>query len=112
MMMREQQKARAEAIAMIERDNLKIKTLAKYKTLKTNQMQAFLNIEKDEMDLAYCKGKAFSDSSMEEKEREIESEHEERGIKNSEFNYGRNSQNSELNGSIHSDDDYWQELGQ
>ena len=54
------------------------------------------------MDLAYCKGKAFSDSSMEEMEREIDSSLEKRGMNSSECNYGKKSQNSELNASIDS----------
>ena len=41
----EAEKAKAEAEKMIERDNLRIKTMAKYKALKADQLQAFLNIE-------------------------------------------------------------------
>ena len=65
---------KAEAVAMLERDNLRIRTITKYKTIKENKHNNFLDIENELTDLAYCKGKAFSDSSMEEMERAIESE--------------------------------------
>ena len=57
-----------------------------------------------------CKGKAFDDSSMEEKERAIESELDGRGLNNPDNNFGRRSDNSELLGSVISDEDYWQDL--
>ena len=62
------------------------------------------------VDLAFCKGKAFSDSSMEEKERSIESSLDERGINNPNFNFGRQSTNSELLASIKSSEDFFEDL--
>ena len=41
----EAERAKAEAEKMVARDNLKIKTIAKYKAIKLKQMQAFLDIE-------------------------------------------------------------------
>ena len=76
---------------MIERDNLKIKSIAKYKTIKDGDMQMYQDIENAMIDLATCKGVAFSDSSMEEVEREIESDLEERGINNPDNFFGRKS---------------------
>ena len=61
-------------------------------------------------DLAYCKGKAFSDSSVEEMERAIESNLEARGLNDSEHNYGKKSDNSEMQASLDSDLNYWQEF--
>ena len=103
-------KIRDEIEAMLARDNLKIKMMAKYKSIKTGAMQDFLDIENEVTDLAFNKGKAYSDSSMEEMERAIESEFEDRGVNNVENNFGRNSQNSELHASIDSKDDYWQNI--
>jgi len=51
---------------------------------------------------------AFEDSSLEEMEREIESDLEDRGLNNSENNFGRQSANSELLCSVKSSQDYWQ----
>ena len=45
-----------EAEAMLARDNLKIKMMARYKALKQGQIQAFLDIENELTDLAQCKG--------------------------------------------------------
>ena len=99
----EAERAKAEAEKMIARDNLKIKTMAKYKAIKIKHMQAFLDIEQEIPDLAYCKGKAFSDSSVEEMERAIESNLEARGLNDSEHNYGKRSDNSEMQASLDSD---------
>ena len=44
---------------------------------------------------------------MEEKERAIESDLDDRGLNDVDNNFGRRSQNSELLGSMHSDDNYW-----
>ena len=54
-----------------------------------------------------CKGLAFEESSIEEYERAIESDIEDRGMNNPDFNFGRNSQNSELLRSVRSSNDYW-----
>ena len=64
-------KAKEEAEALLARDNLKIKSLAKYKTIRVGKLEDFLNIDNDQVDLAFIKGRAFEDSSMEEKERSI-----------------------------------------
>lgn len=47
---------------------------------------------------------------MEEYERGIESDLDDRGLNNPDANFGRRSNNSELLGSIASDDNYWQEI--
>ena len=61
------------------------------------------------LDLAELKGKAFSDSSIEEMEREVISQLSERGLNTFEANFGRKSENSEELQSIHSSIDFWQE---
>ena len=76
---------------MLERDNLRIKSLAKYKTLLAGDINMYMDIENKLVDMAVIKGKAFEDSSMEEYEREIESEIEERGMNIADANYGRRS---------------------
>ena len=63
-----------EEEAMLARDNLKIKTLAKYKTMRMGDVQMYQDIENNMMDLAACKGVAYEDESMEEYERAIESD--------------------------------------
>ena len=50
---------------------------------------------------------ALEDSSIEEMEREIQSDLEDRGLNNSQTNFGRQSQNSELLRSVKSSQDYW-----
>ena len=62
------------------------------------------------MDLAYCKGKAFSDSSMEEMERAIDSNLERRGMNSIDYNFGKKSQDSEAQASIDSELNYWQDF--
>lgn len=57
--------------------------------------------------MAYLKGRAFDDSSMEEMEREIISELSDRGLNNIEANFGRRSENSEALGSVKSSQDYF-----
>lgn len=99
-----------EEEAMLARDNLKIKTMAKYKSIKAGELHLYQEIENQLVDLALCKGKAFEDSSMEEKERAIESELDQRGLNNPDNNFGRRSDNSELLGSVISDEDYWQDI--
>ena len=56
---------------MLARDNLRIKTMAKYKSIKAGEVFLYQEIENQLVDLALRKGKAFEDSSMEEKERAI-----------------------------------------
>ena len=48
---------------------------------------------------------------MEEKEREIESDLDERGINNPNFNFGRQSTNSELLNSVKSSEDFFNDFG-
>ena len=100
----------AETQRLLAKNDLKIKTMAKFKSLMSGELDEYQKIQEDRVDLAYCKGKAFEDSSMEERERSIESEHIKRGLMTEANNFGRNSENSELNGSIMSNDDYWQQL--
>ena len=95
---------------MLARDNLRIKTLAKYKSLRDGDIQMYQDIENQMVDLAMCKGKAFDDSSMEEKEREIESDLDHRGLNTQDNHFGRQSENSERLLSVASEDDYWQTL--
>ena len=76
---------------MLARDNLKIKTLAKFKSLKIPDVQMYTDIENNLIDLATIKGAAFSDSSMEERERSIESDLKNRGLANPDTYYGRQS---------------------
>ena len=61
------------------------------------------------LDMADIKGRAFSDSSVEEMEREVISELSQRGLNNPEANFGRQSDNSEAHISVHSSVDYWKE---
>ena len=96
--------------AMVARDNLKIKSLARYKTIMQGDVQMYQEIENRLIDLATIKGRAFDDSSMEEYERGVESDLEERGMNQPDNNFGRKSENSERLGSIDSDKDYWQEF--
>ena len=84
--------------------------MAKFKALRDGEMQMYTDIENRLIDLATMKGAAFEDDSMEEKEREIESDMEERGINNVDNNYGRRSNNSELLGSVNSSQDFWQKI--
>ena len=84
--------------------------MAKYKTLRDGDIHMYNAIEDRLVDLATCKGKAFSDSSIEEYERGIESELEEMGLNHADANFGRKSANSELLGSINSSCDYWQRI--
>ena len=95
---------------MLARDNLRIKSIAKYKTLREGDMHMFSDIENNLIDLATIKGKAFSDSSIEEKERSVESDLANRGLANPDAHYGRQSDNSERVGSVLSQDCYWQNL--
>ena len=92
---------------MLARDNLKIKTLAKFKSMRQGDIQMYCDIENNMMDLAACKGIAYEDESMEEYERAIESDLEQRGYNNPDANFGRRSQNSELLNSVHSSQDFW-----
>ena len=55
----------------VERDNLRYKAMAKYKTLRDGEIQMFSDIENELVDLAAVKGIAFENSSIEESEREI-----------------------------------------
>ena len=59
------------------------------------------------VDLAYIKSLALEDSSVEEYERELESELGQRGLLTLDDNYGRRSDNSELLQSVRSSQDYW-----
>ena len=95
---------------MLARDNLKIKTIAKYKTIREGDMHLYQDIENQMVDLAMCKAKAFEDSSIEEYERAIESDLEERGLNNPDNNFGRRSDDSELLHSVASSQNYWQKL--
>ena len=95
---------------MLVRDNLKTRTMAQYKAIQDGQIQLYQDIENQLVDLAFCKGKAFSDSSMEEKERSIESSLDERGLNNPNFNFGRQSTNSELLQSVKSSEDFFEDL--
>ena len=103
-------RAKNEEEELVARDNLKIKTLAKYKTLKDGDIKMYQDIENKMIDLAICKGKCFDDSSMEEMEHEVESDFEKRDLNKAEMNFGRRSENSELHESIRSSHDYWQEV--
>lgn len=94
----------------MDRDNLRIKTIAKWKTLRDGDINMYTEIENNLLDLASIKGKAFSDSSMEEKERSIESDLEKRGLSHPDTHYGRQSENSERIGSVLSEDNFWQTL--
>lgn len=97
-----------EEEAMLARDNLKLKSIARYKTIMDGDLQCFQDIENQLIDMAMVKRKAFDDSSMEEYERAIESDLEERGLNNPDCYFGRRSDNSELLGSVNSSQDYWQ----
>ena len=94
--------------ALLARDNLRIKTIAQYKSIKAGDISMYTDIENRMIDIATCKGKALEDSSIEEYERAIESDMEERGVKKAENNFGRRSDNSELLKSVRSSEDYWQ----
>lgn len=66
---------------LVARDNLKIKSVARYKAILAGDINMYLDIENHMIDIATCKGKAFEDSSIEEFEREIDSDMEHRGLK-------------------------------
>ena len=90
-------------------NHLKIKSIAKYKSLKSSDLKQYDDIQNGLLDLPAIKGKAFEDSSMEEMEREVISDLSHRGLNNYEMNYGRKSENSEALFSAHSSQDYWEE---
>ena len=92
---------------MLARDDLRIRTMAQYKAVKAGDAQMFQDIENQMIDLALCKGLAFEDSSIEEFERGVDSDLEDRGLNNPDCHFGRRSQNSELLGSVAASQDYW-----
>lgn len=96
--------------ALVERNDLKVKSMAKYKELKKGNFDKAVKIEQNLVDLAACKGTAFSDSSMEEHERAVESDLEADGKNNENANFGRRSNNSEALESVNSEEDYWQNM--
>ena len=55
-----------------KRDDLKFRTMAKYKAVRDGDILMFDEIDQRVVDLAACKGKALDDSEFEEEEREIE----------------------------------------
>ena len=96
--------------ALLARENLRIKSIAKYKSLQDGDMQMLQDIENQMIDLASLKRQAFDDSSIEENEREIESELGHLGLLDLDNNFGRRSSNSELLESVRSSQDYWQRV--
>ena len=54
------------------RENLKFKSMAKYRALMDGEVHMYTDIENGMLDLALCKGLACDDTSVEESEREIE----------------------------------------
>lgn len=103
-------KKRNEEEELVARDNLRIKTMAQFKSLCDGDLMMFTDIENKLIDMATIKGKCFEDSSMEEDEREVDSDLEQRGLLSPEHNFGRRSDNSELHNSIRSSQDYWQKI--
>lgn len=76
---------------LLARGNLKCKNIAKYKCLKDGDLETYDEIENQMLDMASIKGRALSNSSIEEMEREIISELSLRGLNNPETNFGRQS---------------------
>jgi len=62
----------------------------------------FTDVENQMIDIATLKRNALEDSSIEENEREIESELGHQGMLNLDNNFGRRSENSELLQSVRS----------
>lgn len=63
-------------------NDLKIKSMAKYKCVKYGDLTMYKEINEEKVDMAAIKGRAFDDSSMEEVEREIISDLSKRGLNN------------------------------
>lgn len=90
-------------------NDLKMKSMAKYKCIKDGDLVMYKELEDELVDMPAVKGRAFDDSSMEEMEREIISDLSKRGLNNPEMNFGRKSDNSEALFSAHSSKDFFDE---
>ena len=64
---------------LLQRDDLKIKSIAKYNCTMKGDWVTYDDIENEMLDMAYIKRAAFDDSSIEEMEREIISDLSHRG---------------------------------
>ena len=71
------------------RDDLRIKTIAKFKAVRDGDLDMYDEIENQMLDMAAVKGKAFDDSEIIEDELEILEDLSDRGMNNPEANFGR-----------------------
>ena len=110
-----QKKKKKEALVKVnnlepERENLKHRTMAKYKAVLDGEIQMYTDIENRMINLAQCKGiAAGDDSSLEEFEEELQEQLTKRKKMCNQSDYdGRRSSNSEMLKSVRSSKNYWQ----